>query len=155
MSQSAKLWLIEAISMDDFVTGLEVRRRFEIPAAFTRASAHDFVDKALYVLSKDCHLAVFLKTSQAKQADSTLRICKDASKDAGEHPGWWLISSARPLGFVPVLGGWILDSISRWCKHGASHRKNFDTPPLEGSCRATFVARWLPLKTDDLQKHGS
>jgi hypothetical protein len=30
------------------------------------------------------------------------------------------------------------------------------TPPaLEGNCRARFVARWLTLKTDDLQKHGS
>ena len=107
-------------------------------AAFTRAFADDFVDKALnYVLSKDCDLADILKTLQAKQADSTLRICKGASKDAGEHPGWWLISSARPLGFVPVLEGWILDSISRWCKNGASHRKNFDTPPLGGNCRET------------------
>jgi hypothetical protein len=133
-----------------------IAAQFAQYAAFTRASADDFVDEALnYVLSKDSDLADFLKTPQAKQADSTLRICKGASKDAGEHPGWWLTSSARPLGFVPVLGGWILDSISRWCKHGASHRKNFDTPPLEGNCRATFVARWLPLETDDLQKPGS
>jgi hypothetical protein len=26
----------------------------------------------------------------------------------------------------------IVHSISWWCKNGASHRKNFDTPPLEG-----------------------
>jgi hypothetical protein len=132
-----------------------IAAQFAQYAAFTRAFADDVVDKALYVLSKDCDLADFLKTPQAKQAHSTLRIRRGASKDAGEHPGWWLISSARPLGFVPVLGGWILDSISRWCKHGASHRKNFDTPPLGGCCRATFEARWLPLKTDDLQKRGS
>jgi hypothetical protein len=37
-------------------------------------------DKALdYILSNDCDLANFLKTPQAKQADSTLRICKGAS----------------------------------------------------------------------------
>ena len=28
----------------------------------------------------------------------------------------------------------IVHSISWWCKNGASHRKNFDTPPLKGSC---------------------
>src|SRR5260370_20006165 len=58
-----------------------------------------------------------------KQADCPLRICKGASKDTGEHLAWCLTSSTRSLGFVPVLGGWILDSISWWCKHGASHRK--------------------------------
>ena len=37
-------------------------------AAFTGASADDFVDKALdYVLSNDCDLADFLKTPQAKE----------------------------------------------------------------------------------------
>jgi hypothetical protein len=33
--------------------------------------------------------------------------------------------------------GTIPDSISRWSKHGASHRENFDTPPLGGNCRET------------------
>jgi len=33
--------------------------------------------------------------------------------------------------------GMILHSISRWCRRGASHRKNFDTPPLGGNCRET------------------
>jgi hypothetical protein len=28
----------------------------------------------------------------------------------------------------------IVHSISWWCKNGASHRKNFDTPSLQGSC---------------------
>jgi hypothetical protein len=89
-----------------------IAAQFAQYAAFTRASADDFADKALdYVLSKDCDLADFLKTPQAKQADTTLRICKGASKDAvsirdaGLHPvrGHW--------GLVPLLGGWILDSI--------------------------------------------
>jgi hypothetical protein len=31
----------------------------------------------------------------------------------------------------------IPDSISCWSKNGASHRKNFDTPPLGGNCRET------------------
>jgi hypothetical protein len=78
-----------------------IAAQFAQYAAFTRASADDFVDKGLdYVLSKDCDLPDFLRTPQAKQADSTLRICKGASRDAGEHSGWWLTCSARPLGCV-------------------------------------------------------
>ena len=38
---------------------------------------------------------------------------------------------------------------------GAAHRVNFDTPPLVGCCRATLVARWLPLKTNLLRARGS
>jgi hypothetical protein len=33
----------------------------------------------------------------------------------------------------------IQPSISRWWQNGASHRKNFDTPPLRGSCECTTV----------------
>jgi hypothetical protein len=33
--------------------------------------------------------------------------------------------------------GMIMQSISWRCGNGASHRKNFDTPPLEGNCRET------------------
>src|SRR6202167_5644309 len=36
---SARLWLIEGMPIDDVVTLLEVRRRFEIPVAFCRARA--------------------------------------------------------------------------------------------------------------------
>jgi len=32
---------------------------------------------------------------------------------------------------------------------GASHRVNFDTPPLQGTCRDTLVSRQLPLKTKE------
>lgn len=40
-------------------------------------------------------------------------------------------------------------------RFGAAHRVYFDTPPLEGCCRATLVARWLPLKTNLLRGRGS
>ena len=40
-------------------------------------------------------------------------------------------------GFCAGVEGMILHSISRWFRHGASHRKNFDTPPLGGNCRET------------------
>jgi hypothetical protein len=38
---SARLWLIEGIPIDDVVTMIEVRRRFEIPAAFCSARARE------------------------------------------------------------------------------------------------------------------
>jgi hypothetical protein len=52
-------------------------------AAFIHATADDVVDKALnYVFSKDRDFQDFLKTPQAKQVASTLRIRKGPNKDA-------------------------------------------------------------------------
>jgi hypothetical protein len=52
-------------------------------AAFVHASADDVVDKALnYVFSKDRDFQDFLKTPQAKQVASTLRVRRGSSKDA-------------------------------------------------------------------------
>ena len=52
-------------------------------AAFVHASADDVVDKALnYVFSKDRDFQDFLKTPQAKQVASTLRIRKGPRRDA-------------------------------------------------------------------------
>jgi hypothetical protein len=46
-------------------------------AAFIHASADDVIDKALnYVFSKDRDFQAFLKTPQAKQVSSTLRVRK-------------------------------------------------------------------------------
>jgi hypothetical protein len=56
-------------------------------AAFIRASADDVVEKALnYVFSKDREFQEFLKTPQAKQAASTLRVRKAPSNGATEQP---------------------------------------------------------------------
>ena len=56
-------------------------------AAFIRASADDVVDKALnYVFSKDRDFQDFLKTPEAKQISSTLRVRKVPSSDAVEQP---------------------------------------------------------------------
>ena len=59
-------------------------------AAFVHASADDVVDKALnYVFSKDRDFQDFLKTPQAKQVASTLRIRRGPGrdgKDAAEQP---------------------------------------------------------------------
>jgi hypothetical protein len=81
-----------------------VRLDQPIAAQFAQCRFHDFVDKALdHVLSKDCDLADFLKTPQAKQADSTLRICKGASRDA---------VSIRDGGLHTVRGHWAVCGIS-------------------------------------------
>jgi hypothetical protein len=57
-------------------------------AAFIRASADDVVDKALnYVFSKDRDFQKFLKTPQAKQVASTLRVRKVENNGAPEQPG--------------------------------------------------------------------
>ena len=56
-------------------------------AAFIRASADDVVDKALnYVFSKDRDFQDFLRTPQAKQAASALRVRKGPSNGASEEP---------------------------------------------------------------------
>src|SRR5271169_4359835 len=55
-------------------------------AAFIHASADDVVDKALnYVFSKDRDFQDFLKTPQAKQVASTLRVRKGPNRDAKEE----------------------------------------------------------------------
>ena len=57
-------------------------------AAFIQASADDVVDKALnYVFSKDRDFQEFLKTPQAKQVASTLRVRKVGNNGASELPG--------------------------------------------------------------------
>jgi RepB DNA-primase from phage plasmid len=52
---SARLWLIEGLRMDDVITMLESRRRFEIPAALCSARARDRYDGATHdCTQKDC-----------------------------------------------------------------------------------------------------
>jgi hypothetical protein len=55
-------------------------------ASFIQASADDVVDKALnYVFSKDRDFQDFLKTPQAKQVASTLRVRKGPTNGAAEE----------------------------------------------------------------------
>ena len=102
-------------------------------AAFVHASADDVVDKALkYVFSKDRDFQDFLKTPQAKQVCSTLRVRKGPSNGAADEPGKEVCSRGGVHGFCASGDGVILHSI--WCrrrsaKNGGSHRKNCDTPP--------------------------
>jgi hypothetical protein len=52
MSQSAKLWLIGGIPMDDVVTVLEVRSHFEIPAALCSAPWREIAPTAQKVIAR-------------------------------------------------------------------------------------------------------
>ena len=107
-------------------------------AAFVHASADDVVDKALnYVFSKDRDFQDFLKTPQAKQVASTLRVRKGPSNGAAEEPAKKLGCRGGVNAFCAGSEGVILHSISCRSKNGASHRKNCDTPPLGGNCRET------------------
>jgi len=55
-------------------------------AAFIHASADDVVDKALnYVFSKDRDFQEFMKTPQARQVPTALRVRKAASNGAAEE----------------------------------------------------------------------
>ena len=49
---SARLWLIEGIPIDDIVTLLEVRRRFEIPVALCRARAREIAQTAQRMIAR-------------------------------------------------------------------------------------------------------
>jgi hypothetical protein len=44
--------------------------------------------------------------------------------------------------------GMICQLIPCWCKNGASHRKNFDTPPLRGCCKALWGAPERPVQNE-------
>jgi hypothetical protein len=67
-------------------------------AAFIRASADDVVDKALnYVFSKDRDFQDFLKTPEARQISSTLRVRKvPAASDVLEQPVKKAVSASLP-----------------------------------------------------------
>ena len=56
-------------------------------AAFIRASADDVVEQALlFVFAKDRDFQEFLKTPQARQVASTLRVRKGPTNDVTEPP---------------------------------------------------------------------
>jgi hypothetical protein len=76
-------------------------------AAFVHASADDVVDKALnYVFSKDRDFQDFLKTPQAKQVASTLRVRRGPNKDAEgatEQPARKLAAGVESTASVRVM----------------------------------------------------
>src|ERR1700761_5362867 len=82
ISASVRLTNTTAIQVDQY-------------AAFIHATADDVVEQALaYVFSKDRDFQDFLKTPQAKQASSTLRIRRAPATDAAEPPAKKPVSEA-------------------------------------------------------------
>jgi uncharacterized protein (DUF952 family) len=73
-------------------------------AAFIHASADDVVDKALnYVFSKDRDFQDFLKTPQAKQVTSTLRVRKGPNNGATEQPTKKLVTGVESTASVRAV----------------------------------------------------
>jgi hypothetical protein len=73
-------------------------------AAFIHASADDVVDKALnYVFSKDRDFQEFLKTSQAKQVASTLRVRRGPSNGVEGQSAKKLVAGAESTTSVRVV----------------------------------------------------
>jgi hypothetical protein len=73
-------------------------------AAFIHASADDVVDKALnYVFSKDRDFQEFLKTSQAKQVASTLRVRRGPTNGVERQSAKKLVAGAESTTSVRVV----------------------------------------------------
>ena len=128
-------------------------------AAFIKASADDVVDKALnYVFSKDRDFQDFLKSPEAKQISSTLRVRKAPSTEVAEQPAKKPNGKADRRGGVhgncAGIEGMILH-VNPWRDgNGAAHRKHVDTPPLRGSCSgATRIREAAPTDTNTY-RHG-
>ena len=67
-------------------------------AAFIKASADDVVDKALnYVFAKDRDFQDFLKTPEAKQISSTLRVRKAPGSEPMEQPAKKAATTTPPV----------------------------------------------------------
>jgi hypothetical protein len=72
-------------------------------AAFIHASADDVVDKALnYVFAKDRDFQEFLKTPQAQQVSSTLRVRKSPAISSSPQAPKKIASEA---GITPAVRG--------------------------------------------------
>src|ERR1700689_2747215 len=73
-------------------------------AAFIHATADDVVGKALnYVFSKDRDFQDFLKTPQAKQVASTLRVRKGPSNCAAQEPAKRLVAEVESMPSVRAV----------------------------------------------------
>jgi len=111
-------------------------------AAFVHASDDVVVDKVLnYAFSKDRDFQDFLKTPQAMQVASKLRFRKGPNRDVKDEYGTACKEACGRGGVDACCAGGEgvnLHSISCRSKNGASHRKNFDTPPLGGNCLGSF-----------------
>lgn len=107
-------------------------------AAFVRESADDVADKVLNcVFSKDRDFQKFLKTPQAKQAASALRVRKAPSNGATEQ----LPNEAYIRGgdheFCTGDEGVTLPQLRAGARAVLRTGRSLTPPALEGNCRAT------------------
>jgi len=103
-------------------------------AAFIRATADDVVDKALnYVFAKDRDSRFGFAYSQSRKQWYASAARKEGCSPCGVH-----VFGAGGEGVIGLLISWQR-------KNGASHRKNFDTPSLEG---LRLEPRRFHLETD-------
>ena len=117
-------------------------------AAFLRASADEVVDKALtYVFAKDRDFQEFLRTPKPLRFP---RVCAfGVSHNRTPLPSLRaVLRSPQGQWRRPVIRVLVANNIP----FGASHRVNFDTPPLKGNCPDTLVSRQIPLKTHEVRK---
>ena len=99
LTKSGDLGICASIRLDE-VTATQVDQY----AAFIHASADDVVDKALnYVFSKDRDFQDFLKTPQARQVASTLRVRRVPSNGKPEEPAKKLATGVESTPSTRVL----------------------------------------------------
>ena len=112
-----------------------VAMRIDEYAAFIHASADDVVEQALaYVFAKDRDLQVIVKSRDALQVASTLRLRKAPAIEAAEPSANKRASGCLTRGSCSGIEGMIRPPYPRRDQNGASHRKNVDTPSLKGLC---------------------
>ena len=81
-----------------------VTTRIDEYAAFIHASVHDVVVQALaYVFAKDRDFQDFVKSPEARQVASTLRIRKAPANESAEPPAKKPASGVHPVAPAAVL----------------------------------------------------
>jgi hypothetical protein len=152
---------MEGVSLDDVVTLLEVRRRFEVPSSICPARAHGIARTAQRMISvtkstrrkTTCPYSRSLKLAKSLlwrgRVAPSHRIRKVAVVDAAvsperkAHDEVELVSPCKGKSVIHI-------EIHSQSPNGATHRKKYDTPPLEGYCRGTLVPRCELCQSSEL-----
>jgi len=118
--------------------------RMDQCSASIEASADDVVDKALnYVFSKDRDFQEFLKTPQAMQVASTLRVRKAVTSGAPEQPGKKAVTGVESTPSVraeKASSGFLSAGSARTVLRTG---RIFDTPSLKGVLQRASSAQGL------------
>jgi hypothetical protein len=91
---SARLWLIEAVLIDDVATMLEVRRSSEIPLALCRARAREIVQTAKRMIARERSLSFnadkgaqmpLLEINQIRSISASVRLDETTAEQVDEY----------------------------------------------------------------------